>query len=183
MTSTSSASRPPVAPSLRARKRLRTRRDLQCAAIGLVEHRGYQNTSVEDVCEEAEVSRSTFFRYFGSKAAVFEADLIEELAAERWQDPSDHTLTGLCELICSTYRELSPEQFEQERRRIRLLQTATATSIFQRPRTRPSPCSRRPSQTSNRCSTSRPPGRSRKRRGSRDDHDVLLLTAAAPAPR
>ena len=123
MTSTSSASRPTVAPSLRARKRLRTRRDLQCAAIGLVEHRGYQNTSVEDVCEEAEVSRSTFFRYFGSKAAVFEADLIEELAAERWQDPSDHTLTGLCELICSTYRELSPEQFEQERRRIRLLQT------------------------------------------------------------
>ena len=150
MTSTSSASRPTVAPSLRARKRLRTRRDLQCAAIGLVEHRGYENTSVEDVCEEAEVSRSTFFRYFGSK------------------DPSDHTLTGLCELICSTYRELSPEQFEQERRRIRLLQTATATSIFQRPRTRPSPCSRRPSPTSNRCSTSQPPGRSRKRPSDRD---------------
>jgi AcrR family transcriptional regulator len=121
--STSSASDPLSAPSLRTRKRLRTRRDLQRAAIRQVEDRGYENTSVEDFCEEAEVSRSTFFRYFGSKAAVFEADLIEEMAAERWQDPTDPTLSGLCELICSTYRGLTPEQFEQERRRIRLLQT------------------------------------------------------------
>ena len=123
MTAPSNASHPAVAPSLRTRKRLRTRRNLQRAALRLVEHRGYESTSVEDICEAAEVSRSTFFRYFGSKAAVFEADLIEETATEGWQDASEFTLAGLCELICSTYRELTSEQFEQERRRIRLLQT------------------------------------------------------------
>lgn len=122
MTSPHSASHPPVDSSLRTRKRLRTRRDLQRAAISLVERQGYESTSVDDICAGAEVSRSTFFRYFGSKAAVFEADLIEETAVERWQEPPTHTLTGLCELICSTYGELTAEQFEQERRRIRLLQ-------------------------------------------------------------
>jgi AcrR family transcriptional regulator len=108
---------------LRTRKQLRTRRELQSAAIALVERNGYESTSVEDICAQAEVSRSTFFRYFGTKAAVFEADLIEEMAAERWLGPVEYTLTGLCDAICATYDELAPEQFEQERRRIQLLQT------------------------------------------------------------
>jgi AcrR family transcriptional regulator len=117
------ASREASVPTLRTRKRLRTRRELQRAAIRLVQEKGYDNTSVEDICAEAEVSRSTFFRYFGTKAAVFEADLIEEMAADRWLSLDEYSLAALCDGICATYRELTPEEFDQERRRIHLLQT------------------------------------------------------------
>jgi AcrR family transcriptional regulator len=123
MTSTSDTGRPAAAPTLRTRKRLRTRRELQRAAIRLVEQNGYENTAVEDICAEAEVSRSTFFRYFGTKAAIFEADLIEEMASDGRLDIDEYTLATLCEGICATYRELTDEQFDQERRRIHLLQT------------------------------------------------------------
>jgi AcrR family transcriptional regulator len=89
----------------------------------LVEDRGYGNVSVEDICAEAEVSRSTFFRYFGNKTAVFEADMVEEMASEKWPLTYESTLAGLLELIRATYSELTAEQFDQERRRILLLQT------------------------------------------------------------
>jgi AcrR family transcriptional regulator len=105
------------------RKQLRARRDLQRAAIRLVEARGYGNVSVEDICAEAEVSRSTFFRYFGTKTAVFEADMVEEVASEKWPDTDKSTLPGLLELIRATYTELTADEFDQERRRIVLLQT------------------------------------------------------------
>jgi AcrR family transcriptional regulator len=60
---------------LRARKKLRTRRALAEAALRLFTENGFDNTTLEAVAEEAEVSKSTFFRFFPAKeAAAVEAE-------------------------------------------------------------------------------------------------------------
>ncbi|WP_406231442.1 TetR family transcriptional regulator [Nocardia sp. NBC_01009] len=55
---------------LRERKRLRTRRALADAALRLFTDKGFDATTLEELVDEAEVSRSTFFRAFPAKEAV-----------------------------------------------------------------------------------------------------------------
>ena len=60
---------------LRERKKLRTRRALADAALALFASNGFGRTTLEDVAAEAEVSKSTFFRFFPAKeAAAIEAE-------------------------------------------------------------------------------------------------------------
>jgi AcrR family transcriptional regulator len=64
---------------LRERKRLRTRRALAEAALELFAEQGFDATPIDEVAEEAEVSKTTFFRFFPAKeAAGIEAE------AELW---------------------------------------------------------------------------------------------------
>ncbi|SEN41822.1 TetR/AcrR family transcriptional regulator [Nonomuraea pusilla] len=55
---------------LRERKRLRTRRTLAETALRLFTDHGFEATTLERLVEEAEVSKSTFFRAFPAKEAV-----------------------------------------------------------------------------------------------------------------
>ncbi|MGH2806161.1 MAG: TetR family transcriptional regulator [Actinomycetota bacterium] len=60
---------------LRERQKRAVRNSLQTAALELFLERGFAATSVDDIAATASVSRSTFFRYFGSKEAVVFAAL------------------------------------------------------------------------------------------------------------
>ncbi|GAA3737953.1 TetR/AcrR family transcriptional regulator [Streptomyces tremellae] len=57
----------------RARDAAATRRALLDAAAELFFERGFQRTTVRDIADRAGANQALIFRYFGSKAAVFEA--------------------------------------------------------------------------------------------------------------
>ena len=59
-----------VGPSLRDRKKRRTRERLYDAALQLFAERRYEDVTVDEICDRAEVGRATFFRFFGSKAGL-----------------------------------------------------------------------------------------------------------------
>lgn len=56
-----------MAPSLRDRKRARTRQALVEAAAALFERNGYDETTIADIADAAEIGTRTFFSYFASK--------------------------------------------------------------------------------------------------------------------
>jgi AcrR family transcriptional regulator len=61
-------------PGLRERKKIRTRQAIRHAAYRLFDEQGYDNTSVDRIAEEAEVSPSTVFRYFPTKEDIVLTD-------------------------------------------------------------------------------------------------------------
>ena len=64
---------------LRERKRARTFAAVQTQALRLFREQGYDATTVEQIAEAAEVSPSTFFRYFPTKESVVLLDLYDEM--------------------------------------------------------------------------------------------------------
>jgi AcrR family transcriptional regulator len=67
---------------LRERKKIQTRDTIQRVAFKLFDEKGYANTTVEESAEAAEVSPSTFFRYFPSKELVVMADDLDQVTVE-----------------------------------------------------------------------------------------------------
>ncbi len=93
MYTTSSARRGAVPrPSLRERKKQQTRTAIINQAVELFNSQGFYNTSIDDIADAADVSRGTFFNYFGYKEAViveFGRDLMVSLTAQ-----VDEQITG-----------------------------------------------------------------------------------------
>jgi AcrR family transcriptional regulator len=64
---------------LRERKKLKTRRAIQDHALRLFREQGYEATTVEQIADAAEVSPSTFFRYFPTKEDTILTDEYDPL--------------------------------------------------------------------------------------------------------
>jgi AcrR family transcriptional regulator len=69
----------PARPGLRERKKAKTRAAIREHALRLIKEQGYDATTVEQIAEAAEVSPSTFFRYFPTKEDVVLQDDMELL--------------------------------------------------------------------------------------------------------
>ena len=75
---------------LRDRKKIQTRETIRREAMRLIKENGYANTTVEQIAEAAEVSPSTFFRYFPSKEMVLMANDLDRVTIEALgQQPAD----------------------------------------------------------------------------------------------
>ncbi|WP_035720027.1 TetR/AcrR family transcriptional regulator [Gordonia shandongensis] len=72
---------PETRPGLRERQKARTRADIRAAAIDLFTSQGYDATTVAQIADAADVSHTTFFRYFQSKEQVIVSDDLDEKRA------------------------------------------------------------------------------------------------------
>lgn len=110
---------------LRARKKAKTHAELQRHALRLFAANGYAETTVDEIAAAAEVSRSTFFRYFANKEAVVLFDDVDPLimAALARQDPDTPLLTAVRNAVRTAFGQLSEEKRELEEVRMRLART------------------------------------------------------------
>lgn len=93
----------PAPEGLRARKRRATENAIEMASAGLALELGFENVTVEAICERADVSRSTFFNYFPSRDAAIVGRSIpvlggDEAAAVLAEAPGELT-RGIYRLI------------------------------------------------------------------------------------
>ncbi|MCQ4208885.1 TetR family transcriptional regulator [Streptomyces longispororuber] len=92
MAETAPPSAPAPAPSLRERKKRRTRQALIDAALDLFTERGFGAVTLDELCDSVEVSKRTFFRTFSSKEDVAMAPTQDLWAA--FLDELDHAAAG-----------------------------------------------------------------------------------------
>jgi len=104
----------PHAPrvSRRARRRAEIRERLFQAALRLFAERGYQETTVEDITEAADVGKGTFFNYFPTKEHVLatygeERVATIERALEEARNAKGRVLPVLNEMIANLCRPSS----------------------------------------------------------------------------
>jgi AcrR family transcriptional regulator len=110
-------SSPPA--GLRERKKAKTRAAIRDHAMRLFEEQGYAATTVDQIAEAAEVSQSTFFRYFPTKEDVILTDDYDPLIVEaiKAQPPGISPVRALVNGMRTVFYNLSPEEWESERRR------------------------------------------------------------------
>ena len=83
---------PPSGPGSRVQRRVaRTKAAIEDAFVQLVLERGYDQVTVEDITDRADLARATFYAHYPNKEAVqfsvfnrLTADLVQRLAAGPW---------------------------------------------------------------------------------------------------
>jgi AcrR family transcriptional regulator len=107
------------AAGLRERKKARTRASIRRHALRLFREQGYAATTVDHIAEAAEVSQSTFFRYFPTKEDAVLQDDYDPLiiAAFRAQPAELSPIAALRGAMHAVFAGLPPAERAQERDR------------------------------------------------------------------
>ena len=107
---------------LRERKKAKTRAAIRDHAMRLFEEQGYAATTVDQIVEAADVSQSTFFRYFPTKEDVVVTDDFDPLivAAMRAQVPDVGPMEAIRRAIHTVFEEISEQDWDREQRRQRM---------------------------------------------------------------
>ena len=110
---------------LRERKIVKAKVAIQECALRLFIKQGYNQTTVEQIASAAEVSPSTFFRYFQTKEAVVLYDSLDPLIIDAFSEqPADKDIIpALRSAIKETFNGLSAEKRQLEMQRFELLRT------------------------------------------------------------
>jgi len=113
----------PATLGLRERKKIKTRAAIREHAMRLFKEHGYNETSVEQIAEAAEVSPSTFFRYFPTKEDVVLADDIDPIVLQVLADqPADlPPMQAIRMAVAAVFEQLTPEDIDREVERQRLV--------------------------------------------------------------
>lgn len=110
-------------PGLRERKKARTRWAIQEHALRLFAEQGYEATTVDQIAAAAEISPSTFFRYFATKEDVVVQDEFDEQFVEAFraagaaQDP----IAALRRTIVRAVAAADPHERDKSRQRMELI--------------------------------------------------------------
>ena len=110
-------------PGLRERKKAKTRAAIQEHALRLFREQGYGATTVEQIAEAAEVSPSTFFRYFPTKEDVVAYDAWDPLVLEAWRARSRDLgpIGAIRSAMADVFGAMTPDQKSEMTSRGRLL--------------------------------------------------------------
>jgi AcrR family transcriptional regulator len=122
----------PLPSGLRERKKAKTRLAIREHAMRLFEEQGYAATTVDQIAEAAEVSQSTFFRYFPAKEDVILTDDYDPAIVEaiKAQPPEVSPVEALLNGMKSVFLTMSAEEWESERRRQRIYQAVMAIDLL-----------------------------------------------------
>jgi AcrR family transcriptional regulator len=114
----------PPRPGLRERKKARTRALIQEHALRLFEKQGYDETSVEQIADAAEVSPSTVFRYFPTKPDLVIYDDLDERMIEAFRaQPAELDAVRAIRASFRTGLGVAGEEFALQRVRERLMRS------------------------------------------------------------
>jgi AcrR family transcriptional regulator len=113
------------AVGLRERKKARTKAAIQQHAMRLFRERGYPATTVEQIAAAAEVSPSTFFRYFPTKEDVALYDALDPVLLEafRAQPAELGPVPALRGAMRAVLAELPAEELAMQQERDRLIRS------------------------------------------------------------
>ena len=101
---------------LRERKKAKTRSAIQTLALRLFREQGYDATTVQQIIEEADVSESTFFRYFPTKADVVLFDDFDPVIVEafRRQPKELSAISAFRRAFSDSFRQLSTQDADDQ---------------------------------------------------------------------
>ncbi len=118
----------PKRPGLRERKKAKTRAAIRECALRLFYAHGYDATTVEQIAEAAEVSPSTFFRYFPTKEDVVLSDEYDPLLIRAFdaQPPGLRPVQAMRRAFRSVIGRIPPAELAEIRQRVRLMHTVPA---------------------------------------------------------
>ena len=110
---------------LRERKKAKTKAAIQEHALRLFREQGYAETTVEQIAAAAEVSPSTFFRYFPAKEDTVLTDLMDRQTFDVMVDapPELGPLKALKYAVGQVFRDMSDEQLQLEMVRNQLIRS------------------------------------------------------------